>query len=382
MTKKLYDENAYLKEFDAKVLSVFEDKGGYKVLLDATAFFPEEGGQSPDKGTLDGLEVTHVEIKEDEIYHYISKPLKEGQNVHGIIDFEHRFKNMQMHSAEHIFSGLVNSRFGYNNVGFHLSDNSATMDYDGKMTKEQALELELEANRVIVSDKRISAQYPGPEALALLEYRSKKALSGPVRIVTVEDVDVCACCAPHVSSTGQIGMFKIISIENYKSGVRINYLAGFRALADFESRIGSLNDISKILSAKAGEEVSKVSKLNEDYNKLKFDYVALKNSLIELNIKNHFTDKKDGIYICPSEDSQYMRFIMESLKKVYPQTCVVLCGSAEEGYRYLIESPTMDLSEISALLREKFQAKGGGRKESIQGTVNCDAESIIALFDI
>lgn len=382
MTRKLYDENAYLKEFDGKVISVTEEKDGYKILLDQTVFFPEEGGQSPDKGTLDGVEVTHVAIKGDEIYHYVSKPLEPGMTVHGVIDWEHRFKNMQMHSAEHIFSGLVNSKFGFNNVGFHLSDNSATMDYDGKLSKEDVMALELEANRVIVSDRKISAEYPGPEALALLEYRSKKALSGPVRIVTVESVDVCACCAPHVSSTGQIGILKIISVENYKSGVRINYLAGFRALSDFESRIENLNDISKILSAKAGEEVSKVSKLNEDYNKLKFDYVALKNSLIELNIKKEFTDKKDGKYICPSEDSQYMRFIMESLRKVYPGTCVVLCGSKEEGYRYLIESSEKDLTEVSALLREKYQAKGGGRKESIQGTVNCDSESVLNLFDI
>lgn len=382
MTKKLYDENAYLKEFDGTVVSCEEAKEGFKVRLDRTAFFPEEGGQSPDKGTLGDAEVTHVEIKGDEIYHYVSKPFKEGETLHGIIDWEHRFRNMQMHSAEHIFSGLVYSKFGFSNVGFHLSDNSATMDYDGKLTREDVRKLELEANRVIVSDRRIKAEYPGPEALALLEYRSKKALSGPVRIVTVEDVDVCACCAPHVSTTGQIGMLKIISVENYKSGVRINYLAGFRALLDYESRIESLNNISQTLSAKAGEEVSKVSKLSEDFNKLKFDYVSLKNRLIELNIKNEITDKKDGKYICPSEDSQYMRFIMESLRKVYPGTCVVLCGGEEEGYRYLIESSEKDLSGVSALLREKFGAKGGGRNGSIQGTVNCDSESVFALLDI
>ena len=150
MTEKLYDKDAYGSEFTATVLSCEEDKRGYKVVLDKTFFFPEEGGQTPDIGTINGIEVTYVGIKDDIIAHYLEEPIATGTTVTGKIDFTHRFRNMQMHSAEHIFSGLVHSRFGYNNVGFHLSDNSATMDYDGKFSYEEALELERKVNEIIV----------------------------------------------------------------------------------------------------------------------------------------------------------------------------------------------------------------------------------------
>lgn len=380
MTIKLYDENAYLKEFDAVVTSCEQEKDLFKVTLDKTAFFPEEGGQTPDKGTLDGIEVLDVKIKGDEIFHYFKAPFKVGETYHGVIDFNHRYKNMQMHSGEHVFSGLVHKHFGYNNVGFHLSDNSATMDYDGKISFEEALALEEEANTVIYENKKISAYYPSKEELSLLEYRSKKELSGPVRIVTIEDTDICACCAPHVGATGEIGMLKIISLENYKGGVRINYLCGYRALKDYEKRIDDLREISRCLSAKAGEELSKVNKLNEELKDLRFDYISVKNELISLRIKEGFTGKEDGYIVLLPSESSFMKFAMESLKKVYKGISYVFCGDEENGYRYLIESDTKDLTPISENYKNQFNAKGGGRNGSIQGSVPASVNELITLI--
>ena len=258
MTIKLYDDDAYLKEFAATITEISEEKDYIKVVLDRTAFFPEEGGQTPDRGLLNGIPVQDVQIKNDVIYHYLNKDeagtLKVGSEVSGQIDFNHRFSNMQLHSGEHIFSGLVFREYGFNNVGFHLSDNTATMDYDGVLTDEDVLKLETMANEVIVSNKRIFTSYPDEETLKALNYRSKKELSGPIRIVEVEDTDVCACCAPHVKLTGEIGMLKIINRENHRGGVRITYLCGFRALSFYRDALDTLKFVQATLSAKPGNE--------------------------------------------------------------------------------------------------------------------------------
>ena len=369
MTEKLYDKDAYGHEFTATVLNCEEDKKGFKVVLDKTFFFPEEGGQTPDTGTINGHEVIYVSIKDDVITHYLNEPLEVGATVTGKVDFDHRFLKMQMHSAEHIFSGLVNSRFGYNNVGFHLSDNSATMDYDGKFSYEEALELERKVNEIIVEGRKITAVYPSKEELAALSYRSKKELTGPVRIVTVEGVDVCACCAPHVRNTSEIGVFKITSWENYKSGVRVNYLAGFRAIEDYERRLSDLREISRTLSFKQGEELAGVVKLSKDLSDLKYKEVELSNKFIDLKVKSEKTDGENGVCILPSDFSSNMKYACDALKELYPGVRTVLCGSDEEGYRFYAESDTSDLTELLKLLKEKFDVKGGGKKNAIQGTI-------------
>ena len=233
MTEKLYDQDAYAVEFDAKVLSCEayhdKDESGYHVVLDRTLFFPEEGGQSPDKGTINGIEVTDVQIKKDVVTHSLKEPLAVDENVHGKIDWTHRFNNMQQHSGEHIFSGIVHSRFGYDNVGFHLSDNIVTMDFNGVLTADEVKEIETAVNDVIVKNLPVEITYPAKEELAALDYRSKIEIEGQVRIVTIPGVDVCACCAPHVKRTGEIGTLNVQSLSNYKGGVRISILSGFRA---------------------------------------------------------------------------------------------------------------------------------------------------------
>ena len=197
MTEKLYDQDAYAVEFDAKVISceAYQEKkeSGYHVILDRTLFFPEEGGQSPDKGTIDGIEVTDVQIKKDVITHSLKEPLAVGETVHGIIDWTHRFNNMQQHSGEHIFSGIVHSRFGYDNVGFHLSDNIVTMDFNGVLTTDEVREVETAVNEVIVKNLPVEITYPSKEELKTLDYRSKIEIEGQVRIVNVGEYDCCAC---------------------------------------------------------------------------------------------------------------------------------------------------------------------------------------------
>ncbi|MEG0355446.1 MAG: alanyl-tRNA editing protein, partial [Lachnospiraceae bacterium] len=270
MTEKLFYVDSHMDTFSARVLSCECTENGYDVVLDRTAFFPEGGGQSADTGLLNQVEVVDAKEKEDIVYHQTKSPLKIGEIVQGKIDAAKRFSRMQQHTGEHIVSGIIHRKYGYHNVGFHLGTEAVTMDFDGSITREQLKEIELLANEAVVKDLDIRISYPSKELLERMEYRSKIAIDGQVRIVTIPDYDVCACCAPHMKKTGEIGMIKLIGIQNYKGGVRISMLCGFRALADYNQKEESTKAISVELSAKEEKLVEAVQHQKEEVTRLKW----------------------------------------------------------------------------------------------------------------
>ena len=233
-TIKLYDIDAYATNFEAEVADCRKADQGFLVELDRTLFFPEEGGQSPDKGILGGQEVLDVQIdKEGTITHLVGQEMPVGKKVSGSIDWKHRFSNMQQHSGEHIISGLVNKYYQYNNVGFHLGPDEVTLDFDGTLTPGQLRAIEAEANQAVKKNFPVHISFPDADTLAGLNYRSKIELKGAVRIVEFPGYDICACCAPHVRQTGEIGLIKVTGIQSHRGGVRVNILCGDRAIADY-----------------------------------------------------------------------------------------------------------------------------------------------------
>ena len=258
-TIRLFDQDSYVQAFDATVLACEQQETGFAVVLDRTAFFPEEGGQSADSGTLGGAQVLDVQEKDGVITHLTDAPLQIGVTVHGQLDFEARYQKMQIHSGEHIVSGLMHRKYGYNNVGFHLGG-EITMDFDGELSREQLDEIEDEANRIIYENVAITAEYPSSAVLAATEYRSKLDLSENVRLVTIGEYDVCACCAPHVARTGEIGLIKLLDAVRYKGGMRIHFLAGSAALAHYRKTWQDVAAISVMLSVKQSEVVQGVRK--------------------------------------------------------------------------------------------------------------------------
>ena len=220
MTEKLFYEDSHRTECVGKVLACEEKKDHYEIVLDQTVFFPEGGGQYADTGTLGEAKVLDVHEKQGVIYHWCDRPVEVGSTVVGQIQWEERFEKMQQHSGEHIVSGLVHEKFGYNNVGFHLGGDYCTMDFDGPITKDELKEIERLANEAVYQNLKIEVSYPSKEELKNMEYRSKIEIDGQVRIVTIPEYDVCACCAPHVKDTGEIGMIKLVNMINYKGGER------------------------------------------------------------------------------------------------------------------------------------------------------------------
>ena len=260
MTKKLYYKDAYMTKFTGKVLSCEEGKKGIAVVLDQTAFYPEGGGQPADMGILGNAKVSYVFIKDEVIYHVVDKALEVGKEVEGVIDFERRFDFMQQHSGEHILSGLINAKYGYNNVGFHLSIDYTTCDFDGELTKEQIQEIEILANESIYQNLAIDCTIYNDQEIKEKPYRSKLDLVGDVRLVTVPNYDTCACCGTHVKMTGEIGMIKCTNVERHRGGTRVTVLCGKRALQEAQQKQTIMAEVSQMLSAKPEVITSNLAK--------------------------------------------------------------------------------------------------------------------------
>ena len=379
-TVRLFDKEPYGTSFGATVVSCeeVEQKGkkGYQVILDQTLFFPEEGGQSPDKGTIDGVEVWDVQIKNGIISHTLAEPLQPGSNVRGCIDWQHRFYNMQQHSGEHIFSGIVHSRFGYNNVGFHLSDRDVTMDFDGVLTAEDIEDVEWKVNEVIAKNIPIEVTYPSKQELVLMDYRSKIEIEGQVRIVTIPGIDVCACCAPHVKQTGEIGILKVVSSQNYKGGVRISIRCGFRALMEFRQKAAIVGELTGLLTT--GQD-----KLVENVAKLKANYQQATAKLAEANQKRLLAEvekipgEQEHVFLFEEDlDRNVARNAVNQMVEAHGGICGIFIGDDRGGYSFILDSKNVNCKEIVDKWKEELSVQGGGSPKMVQGSVTATEQEI------
>lgn len=386
-TIKLYDENPYETSFTGRVLSCKEvslqDEMAYQVILDRTLFFPEEGGQSPDRGTINGIQVETVQLWEGYIVHTLSQPFEEGVMIEGKIDWNYRFSNMQQHSAEHIFSGIVHREYQLNNVGFHLSDSVVTMDFDGPLTREQIQAVEWKVNCAITENVEIDARYPEKEELEKLDYRSKIEIQGPVRIVTIPGYDVCACCAPHVRRTGEIGMFKVMHIQNYKGGVRISILCGFRALIQYREKSRIISGLMQLLSAGQDTLLERVEQMKEANNELKEQLNSLKKETLFGRIRAISPEKTNVILFEDEADMTLLRQGVNLLMENHKGICGMFAGDAVVGYRFILGSTSVDCMHLAAELRKTFGGRCGGSSTMIQGALSAsrgEIEHFMELF--
>ena len=361
-------------------MSCTECKESYQAVLTRTAFFPEGGGQSADTGffyTEDGREipVTDVQEKDGIVFHYITSPVKEGEEIKGKLDFEERFSKMQQHTGEHIISGLVNRHFGYHNVGFHLGTEEVTMDYDGILTQEDLEQIEMEANQAVAENIPVVVLYPSEEELKNITYRSKIEIEGQVRIVQIPGYDSCACCAPHVKETGSIGLVKIVGAIHYKGGMRVSMLCGFRALSDYRMKERNVVKISNLLSAKQEDTAHAVERLGQEVNRQKEKIKNLQQRYVELCLEEAGnqakTDPEKNILLFVEElDAGARRNFVNAAMDMTEGYAGVFVGNDEEGYQYVLGSRSRDIQDAGKKLNARFQGKGGGRPPMIQGSLN------------
>ncbi len=382
MTEKLYYQDTHLESFTAQVLSCVwdEKKSFYAVILDKTGFFPEEGGQYADVGTLNGINVEDVKEKEDVITHYLKQPLEAGVEVEGHIDYQDRFSKMQQHSGEHIVSGLVHRLFGYDNVGFHLGKELVTMDFNGILSEEQLREIEFAANEAVAKNLQIQVTYPTKEELDAMDYRSKKELSGQVRIVTVPGYDTCACCAPHVERTGEIGMIRLVDFIKYKGGTRVTMVCGFRALQDYLIKEKNVGEISHQLSAKPYEVADAVKRLQGEMQQMKDKLYRLQMADMERKLADMPNDAENYFLFEAEMEKNAARKFVDAGKERCSGICGLFLGSDEQGYQYILGSRTADLKAVLKEFHAVFPGKGGGKGEMVQGTVSGEMEKIREYF--
>ena len=395
-TLELYYTYPYQTDFEADIISIDtsdSEKNTYKVILNQTLFFPEAGGQSCDKGEIILGNITtvveNVQIdKNGIITHYIhsSSPLDTKSlvdtGIKGRIDWEHRFSNMQQHSGEHIFSGIVHEKYGYDNVGFHLSDNSVTMDYNGYLSPDDVAGIEALVNKVIADNVGIDCSFPRDNELESIDYRCKGELTGDVRIVEIKGVDICACCCPHVAKTGEIGLLKVISSIKYKGGTRLSILCGFRALKYFSSLQADMNELRTLLSSELSEVVNNVAAIKNERDELKIKLREANKAKLISEI-DHLSDSAGALIFTDEVDAKSQREALNYLVERRDNYCGILVGDDKKGYSYLIGSNSLDSTLIGAKLKESFGAKGGGKKEMIQGFVEakaCDIKALLVSF--
>lgn len=382
LTRRIYYEDSFVSEFCACVLSCNKEADGrYAVILDKTAFFPEGGGQSSDIGTLDSVNVTYVHEKNGEIIHYTDGPLTEGASVCGKLDFDRRFRFMQNHGGEHIVSGVVNKLFGLDNVGFHLGSEDVTVDYNGFLDRETLFRIEREANSVVFRNVPIKTEFFTFDELADIKYRSKKKLNGEIRIVTIEGCDTCACCAPHVNFTGQIGMIKLLDAIKYKGGIRIHMLCGFDALDDYNRKYESVRHIANAMSAKQDSVASSFDKFASDFADSRAESAVLRNRILDMKLER--IEHTEG-NLCLFEEGlngDALRRFADAAAEKCDGICAVFSGS-DGAYNYIIVSRRVDLKPIQKEINEALRGKGGGSSLMLQGRGTCTEAEARAYFKV
>ena len=372
---ELFYKNVYLKECDAEVLSIEESKNGYDVVLTQTIFYPEGGGQSCDTGFINEAHVTSVKRKNDVIIHTVDKELKVGEKVHLKLDWERRYDHMQNHTGEHILSGIIHKLYGYENVGFHMDEEKIQADYDGVLNKEDVEKIEKEINEVIHQNIPVVETYPTDTELETLEFRSKKELVGKVRIITIDDVDICACCGTHVKSTAEVNLIKILSFEKHKNGTRLEMMSGNRALKDYMQKHEQNTKLFQMFSVKPYGVYDAVNKLNNEYHSLQKDYVALQVEYLNSKV-NTFTESNYILDILDiSLSMQAMRDYANKLIEKSKYVCVV-AKKDEENYLYVLASKTEKVNELSKKLNSILNGKGGGKDTFAQGSFHSTKEDI------
>ena len=377
-TVKLYYDNAYTQDFTAVVQSCEAVKNGFAVTLDRTAFYPEGGGQPADHGTLGEARVLDVHEKDGVVTHLCDRALSVGAEVSGHIDWARRFDHMQQHSGEHIISGLLCSTFHCDNVGFHMGADVVTIDYNAPITWEQALEVERRANAYIWADHPIRIWYPSAEELAALPYRSKKELTGAVRITEFPGADRCACCGTHVSSSGQVGLLKLLSCQKFRDGVRLELLCGQRALDCLAAGWEQARQIGQTLSVKPQSAFAAVSRLQEELLSLKEKAARLEEADFA-HTAAQYRGAGSVLHIAEPLDGDGARRLCDAIAKAAGGRCAVFAGR-DGGYRYAVIENGGDLRQFIKDMNTALHGRGGGRDGFAQGSAACTAEELRAFF--
>ncbi len=378
-TKKLYYVDCHMRRFSARVLQCSKTEKGFEVILDQTAFYPEGGGQAADTGTLGTVRVLDTRERGETIVHLCSGALAVGETVEGCIDYEPRFDRMQQHTGEHIVSGLIHSRYGYHNTGFHMGTESTTIDFDGVIPAEDLPGLEAAANAAVWQNLAVKCWVPSPEELETVHYRTKRALPWPVRIVEVPTFDTCACCGTHTAYTGEVGLVKLFSAIPFRGGTRMEMACGNRALAILNTAYDQNKLVSQAFSAKIQETGEAARKMNELLAAQKYRITGLEMKIFAV-IADGYAGAGDVLHFEEGLDNNAVRELADKIAETCGGTAAVFSGDEENGYAFCLVARSGDLRQLGKDMTKTLNGRGGGKPNCQQGRVGCKKEQIMAFF--
>lgn len=377
-TRKLYYEDSHLSRFTSEVLSCVQTAAGWEVTLSATAFYPEGGGQAGDSGTLNGVRVRSTREQEGAVIHLCEAPQEVGAEVTGVIDYDLRFPRMQQHSGEHIVSGILNCRYGCHNTGFHMGADVITIDFDGVIPPQVLPEIEAEANGAVWKNLPVRCWYPSPEELPTIPYRTKKALSWPVRIVEIPGYDCCACCGTHVAATGEIGLIKLLSAVSFRGGTRIEMACGSQALALLNAAFDQNRQVSQAFSAKITETGEAARRMNELLSAQKYRMAGLEKRVFA-GIAESYVNQGNVLHFEENLGADGVRELADAIADKCCGRAAVFSGG-EGGYAYCLIARQGDLRQLNRDMTAALHGRGGGKPLCQQGRVQVAKGEIEAFF--
>ena len=377
--RKLYYEDSHMASFRGRVLSCTQVRAGWEILLDATAFYPEGGGQAADTGTLGPVKVLSTREREETVVHICDGPLGVGLEVEGHIDYPARFLRMQQHSGEHIVSGLLFQRYGCHNVGFHMGSDIVTIDFDVVIPAEVLPEVEAQANRAVWANLPVKTWYPTEAELPTVPYRSKKELPWPVRIVQIPGFDTCACCGTHVKATGEIGIIKLFSAVNFRGGTRIEMACGSAALSILNTAYTQNRQVGAAFSAQAQETGAAARRMNELLSQQKYRITGLERRIFD-TIAQSYAGKQQVLHFEEGLEGDGLRTLTDKLLCAGVGTAAVFTGTDAEGYAFCLASREADLRPTCREMTTVLQGRGGGKPGFQQGRVMATREEIENYF--
>ena len=375
MTIKLYNDNVMLKNCQATVLACEESEGKFFVELDQTVIFPEGGGQLSDRGKINGVNVLHASEKEGRLWHECDAALEVGAKVEVTLDWAVRLDRMQQHCGEHILSFVCWKLFDSNNIGFHMNEDTVTVDLDKALSEEELLQVEQESNAIIWENRPITVLNLESEEAAKLPMRKFNAnLQGVLRIVAVENADVCTCCGTHPPVTGMVGCLKIIRAERRKQGQRLEILCGARAMAEYAKQNRILRDLATDLSSKVDEVPERYAKMKEEMANLNDALKEKTAKLLDIEIQEVLAKaetRADGAKLLPLvlDDAKTGKNILPRVGALGNTVSVILAVQPERiSYFVALGKDTAgDCRAYIKLLNDTFGGRGGGKPDGAQG---------------
>ena len=378
-TRKLYYEDCHLREFTAEVLSCTETDKGFAVILSATAFYPEGGGQTCDLGFIGEARVVDVQERGESVVHLCDRALPVGETFRGVIDWQRRFDLMQQHTGEHMVSGVIHRRYGYHNVGFHMGERMITIDFDGVIPAGDLPAIEAEVNAGIWADRAVRCWYPSPEELPKVGYRTKKQLPWPVRIVEIPGFDKCACCGVHTARTGEVGLVKLFTSIGCRGGSRLEMACGQRALEMLNQAFDQNRQVSQAFSAQICETGAAARRMNETLEQEKLRYGALQKKLFRF-VAESYVNHGNVLHFEEGLDSVQIRELADAIAERCGGFAAVFSGADGSGYGYAIVTRQGDLRPFGKAMTMALNGRGGGKPIFQQGRVAAEKEQIEAFF--